>query len=69
MASDPVDRAMVASINQIGHVLGIRTVAEYVEDAQSLEILRSLGVDFAQGYHLGRPEPLESWVTPVRAAG
>lgn len=69
MATDPVDRAMVASINQIGHVLGIRTVAEYVEDAQSLEMLRALGVDFAQGYHLGRPDLLETWVTPVRAAG
>lgn len=69
MATDPVDRAMVASINQIGHVLGIRTVAEYVEDAQSLELLRTLGVDFAQGYHLGRPDLLETWVTPVRAAG
>ena len=69
MATDPVDRAMVASINQIGHVLGIRTVAEYVEDAQSLELLRALGVDFAQGYHLGRPDLLETWMTPVRAAG
>jgi diguanylate cyclase (GGDEF)-like protein/PAS domain S-box-containing protein len=69
MASDPVDRAMVASINQIGHVLGIRTVAEYVEDAQSLELLRTLGVDFAQGYHLGRPDALETWMTPARATG
>lgn len=67
MATDPVDRAMVASINQIGHVLGIRTVAEYVEDADSLEALKQMGVDYAQGYHIGRPAPVDSWMTPRRA--
>jgi|GEM_PF-813802 len=55
---DPVDRAMVEAINQVGHVMQIRTVAEHVEDAATLELLRTIGVDYAQGYHVGQPAPL-----------
>ncbi|HEV8077235.1 MAG TPA: EAL domain-containing protein, partial [Marinobacter sp.] len=60
LARSPIDRAMVDSINTIGHIMGLKTVAEFVEDGATQEILRQLGVDFAQGYHLGRPQPLES---------
>jgi diguanylate cyclase (GGDEF)-like protein/PAS domain S-box-containing protein len=58
MAQDPIDYAMVESINQLGHVMGIQTVAEFVENTPTLERLRQLGVDFAQGYALSKPVPL-----------
>jgi Amt family ammonium transporter len=60
LAQSPIDRAMVDSINTIGHIMGLKTVAEFVEDGATLEVLRQLGVDYAQGYHLGQPQPLES---------
>jgi len=58
MLEDPIKRAMVESINQIGHVLGLQTIAEWVENRQTLEALKELGVDYAQGYWLCRPQPL-----------
>jgi diguanylate cyclase (GGDEF)-like protein/PAS domain S-box-containing protein len=57
-ATDEVNRAMVASINQIGHVLGLKTIAEWVEDEQTLAMLRSLQVDYAQGFAVGVAVPL-----------
>jgi diguanylate cyclase (GGDEF)-like protein/PAS domain S-box-containing protein len=57
---DPVDRAMVEAINQVGHAVGIRTIAEYVENEATLDQLRQIGVDFAQGYGLANPEPLQT---------
>jgi diguanylate cyclase (GGDEF)-like protein/PAS domain S-box-containing protein len=58
MLEDRVKRAMVESINQIGHVLGLQTIAEWVENRQTLDLLKTLGVDYAQGYWLCRPQPL-----------
>jgi diguanylate cyclase (GGDEF)-like protein/PAS domain S-box-containing protein len=58
LADDPVKRAMVNSVNQIGHVMGIRTIAECVETPAVLHDLRTIGVDYAQGYWLSRPQPL-----------
>ena len=58
MAVDPVKRAMVASINQIGHVMGLRTIAEWVETRQTLDLVTELGVDYAQGFWFSRAEPL-----------
>jgi Amt family ammonium transporter len=55
---DPIDLAMVRAINAIGHTMGLKTIAEFVESPAVLEQLRDLGVDFAQGYHVGRPQPL-----------
>lgn len=60
MLHDPVDRAMVESINRIGHLMGLRTIAEYVESDQILEQLIDMGVDYAQGYGVVRPSPLEA---------
>jgi EAL domain-containing protein (putative c-di-GMP-specific phosphodiesterase class I) len=57
--SDPIDRAMVDAINNIGHVMGIKTIAEFVETEAVAEELRRMGVDYAQGYWFGRPEPLD----------
>jgi Amt family ammonium transporter len=50
---------MVASINNIAHIMGLKTVAEFVEDKKTLGLLRQIGVDFAQGYLLSEPSPLE----------
>jgi diguanylate cyclase (GGDEF)-like protein len=58
MDKDPVSRSMVAAINQIGHAMGLKTIAEWVENESVLEELRAIGVDFAQGYAIGRPSPL-----------
>ena len=55
IADSAADRAIVQSIVTIADSLGMRTIAEGVEDEATLEVLRELGVDFAQGYHLGRP--------------
>ena len=59
MLADPVCGEMVRSINSVSHVLNCKTVAESVEDARTLHALHTLGVDFAQGYHIGRPEPID----------
>jgi diguanylate cyclase (GGDEF)-like protein/PAS domain S-box-containing protein len=59
MARDPIDRAMVAAIHQVGNVMGIRTIAEFVENEEILAALREIGVNYAQGFGISRPEPLE----------
>ncbi|MDH5778804.1 MAG: GGDEF domain-containing phosphodiesterase, partial [Gammaproteobacteria bacterium] len=51
-----VDQAMVQSMNQIAHALGKQTVAEFVENQATLDILKKIGVDFAQGNFLGKPD-------------
>jgi diguanylate cyclase (GGDEF)-like protein/PAS domain S-box-containing protein len=55
MLNDQVNRDMVAAINDIGHSMGHKTIAEYVESEAILALLREIGVDFAQGYHIGKP--------------
>lgn len=57
--SDRSDRAMVEMINHIGHVMGKKTVAEFVESPQILAVLREIGVDYAQGYALAKPMPFD----------
>lgn len=59
MGSDPIDCALVESINQFGHVMGVETIAEYVEHPAVLERLRAMGVDHAQGNAISRPAPIE----------
>jgi len=56
---DTTDKAMVQSINSIGHVMGLKTIAEFVETEEILNTLSEIGVDYAQGYHIDRPRPLE----------
>jgi len=58
---DPIDCAMVESINQIGHKLGLKTIAEFVEDEPTLQKLRTLNVDFVQGRAIHEPAPLASY--------
>jgi diguanylate cyclase (GGDEF)-like protein/PAS domain S-box-containing protein len=55
IAHDPVDLAMARSINEVAHASGKKTIAEFVEDAETAELLRRIGVDFAQGYYYGKP--------------
>ena len=55
---DSRDRAMVAEINDLGHITGKQTIAEHVESAEILEVLNLMGVDMAQGYAISRPRPL-----------
>ena len=57
MVRDPVDAAMVEAITRVGHVMGIQTIAEFVEDEETLERLREIGVDYAQGFGIARPGP------------
>jgi diguanylate cyclase (GGDEF)-like protein/PAS domain S-box-containing protein len=58
IVTDPLDRAMVESINQVGHVMGLHTVAEAVTGGAVVEQLRVLGVDYAQGNWISPPRPL-----------
>jgi EAL domain-containing protein (putative c-di-GMP-specific phosphodiesterase class I) len=53
---------MVDAINRIGHIMGLRTVAECVEDAETLRRLVGMGVDFAQGYAIARPFPISELI-------
>lgn len=62
LKENPVDRAIVESINDIGHKIGAVTIAEFVENAETLDILREIGIDMAQGYHIARPVPLETFL-------
>ena len=58
MVEDPVKRAMVEAINQVGHVMGMRTIAEWVENGEVLAAVQGLGVDYAQGFWFSAPQPL-----------
>jgi len=55
---DPIDYAMVKSINDIGHEMGLQTVAEFVENKNILDQLNKIGVDFVQGFHFGEVQNL-----------
>lgn len=55
IVSSPADQAMVKSINEIGHFLGMKTVAEFVENNEIMEVLKDIGVDYAQGYGVETP--------------
>ena len=59
ISTDEVDRVMVEAINKVGHVMGLQTIAEHVESQEILDLLKAINVDYAQGYHLGIPEPLD----------
>ena len=67
LVNDSVDREMVRSINEIGHLTGKKTIAEYAESEEIITLLRALGVDYAQGYGVAMPERLtmtgEGWAS------
>jgi EAL domain-containing protein (putative c-di-GMP-specific phosphodiesterase class I) len=60
MRRSSVDLAIVKSINNIAHEVRSQTIAEFVEDRALLDMTRKLDIDFAQGYAVGRPEPIET---------
>ena len=62
IVEDPIDLAMVKSIHEIGHAMGKKTIAEYVENQAILVKLREIGIDYAQGYYIGRPQPIEELI-------
>jgi diguanylate cyclase (GGDEF)-like protein/PAS domain S-box-containing protein len=64
LARSQIDQRMVKAMVEIARGLEVRTIAECVETAESLQLLREYGIDFAQGYHLGRPEPVEEIGAP-----
>jgi EAL domain-containing protein (putative c-di-GMP-specific phosphodiesterase class I) len=66
---DAVDRATVRCIQEVARVVGKRTIAECVESPEALALMREMGVDFAQGYAIHRPEPLDAALGGVAAAG
>jgi EAL domain-containing protein (putative c-di-GMP-specific phosphodiesterase class I) len=61
VVDDTVDESMVRAISEVGHAMGIETIAERVETRQVLEKLGSLGVEFAQGYYIARPASVQSF--------
>ena len=61
VAEDSVDESMVKAISEVGHAMGIETIAERVETKQVLEKLGSLGIEFAQGYYIARPASVRSF--------
>ena len=66
---NPINLALVASMSEIGHITGKQTVAECVESRAAARRLRDIGVDFGQGFALGRPQPIDKFVaSSARAA-
>ena len=59
IAHDPMDRAMVKSINEIGQVIGLETIAEFVENDDIKDMLRMIGVNYAQGFGIDKPIPFD----------
>lgn len=68
MLIEGTDAAMVEAINQIGHVMGLQTIAEYVEDEHIMARLVSLGVDYGQGFGIHRPEPMRQLIAQLGSA-
>jgi len=60
LASEVEDRALVRAVVEVARVFGLITVAEFVENQKILDVLQELGVDYAQGYHISKPEPFAS---------
>ncbi len=68
IATNVVSQSVVAALSEVARVMQLETVAEYVQDARSLELLRSLGIGWGQGYLLGKPARLADMLTGERAS-
>ena len=62
IVDDPIDHAMVKSINDIGHIMGMKTIAEFVENNEIERMLAKIGVDYAQGYGIEMPLPFNDLI-------
>ena len=65
LAADTVNQAMVAAMIKLSRSLNFRIVAEQVEDQLSLDTVKSMGIDFVQGFIIGRPQPLSVSQIPI----
>ena len=68
MTSNPVNRAVVEAANQIGHAMGMWTIAEFVENGEIQRVLGEIGVNYAQGYGVAKPAPMEAIFTAASQA-
>ncbi len=66
IVDDPIDHAMVKSINEVGHVMGMQTIAEFVENDEIQQKLIEIGVDYAQGYGIGKPHPFDELIDEIQ---
>jgi EAL domain-containing protein (putative c-di-GMP-specific phosphodiesterase class I) len=66
LVDNPQDQVLVRALVQVCQAYGIHTVAEFVQDEPTLRMLREFGVDYVQGYLIGRPEPVETLLPPPR---
>ena len=69
VAEDDVDESMVKAISDVGHAMGIETIAERVETKQVLDKLASLGIEFAQGYYIAKPASVQSFTPRDQKSG
>ena len=60
ITTDEISQAVIRSINEVSHILGMTTVAEYVENDETKQLLKDMGVDYAQGYGIDKPFPAEN---------
>jgi len=65
---DQVSRAMVASINEIGHVMGLQTIAEFVETDEIAHSLKNMHLDYLQGYGIAKPVPIDEYLAFLKGA-
>jgi EAL domain-containing protein (putative c-di-GMP-specific phosphodiesterase class I) len=63
LVDNPLDNAAVRCFADVAHVMGVKTVAEFVERADVLPQLRQLGIDYGQGFLLHRPQPLDAMLS------
>ena len=59
MSTNKIHRAMVKSINEIAHVMNKKTIAEFVTNQETVDFLKEIGVDYAQGYLFGEPQSID----------
>lgn len=68
LTSNETDRVVISAVVALARGLGKRTIAEFVGDEATVSALTELGVDYLQGFHLGKPAPLETWLAPARTS-
>jgi EAL domain-containing protein (putative c-di-GMP-specific phosphodiesterase class I) len=67
IVDDPIDNAMLKSINEIGQVMGMQTIAEFVENDEIKGMLREIGVNYAQDYGIDKPQPFMELLSPFKS--
>ena len=67
MLTDPIDCAMVEAIHRVGQVLGMHTIAEFVDGPETRTLLARIGIDYAQGFGVGKPRPIQELADELRS--